>query len=388
MPHSEVRTPLQRDRMPECAVLLHSTSRPSARVFWPTALLAVDRHFPLEVCAGRWYFSFDRDDDGVLPGMLAMLRHQPVLIERGDHSGNGTRSGWGADMLVDLRTVREPWVWHVMDDLGFAEPLPAASLAALLQLAEQLNASTIAINEGLVTNNGTTGWWRNKATPQTMPPHLAEALPGVALWRAQATAPDGQDCCRTPFVVQQNFGLWHRATLEWTLRLLRPSVTPNNWELVWNIWGLIKGFVKQHNLDLSAAYALRENAYALEFLRPGPLQAVLDIAHQGELKRGFCACAWLRMVTRLGVVDGDGMAVGGVALPNGSHQLLRDRNYAWCRASAPRHVGAGAGGDEEDTAADRSLWRQLPGSPPGCGCPERCTRECGCAAAAARRAGG
>ena len=51
-------------------------------------------------------------------------------------------------------------------------PLPAASLTALLQLAEQLNASTIAINEGLITNNGTTGWWRGKATPQTVPPHL------------------------------------------------------------------------------------------------------------------------------------------------------------------------------------------------------------------------
>lgn len=375
--------------MPACAVLLHSTSRPAARVFWPTSLLAVDRHFPLEVCAGRWYFSFDRDVDGVLPVLLATLRRRPVLIERGGHSSNDSRAGWGADMLTDLRRVREPWVWQVLDDVGFAEPLPAASLAALLQLAEQLNASTIAINEGLVTNNGTGGWWRGKATPQALPPHVAAALPGMALWRAQATAPDGRDCCRTPFVVQQNFALWRRATLEWTLLPLRPSVTPNNWELIWNVWGLVRGFVQQHHLDLSAAYALRENAYALEFLRPSPLQAVLDIAHQGELKRGFCACVWLRMVTRLGVVDSDGVAVGGVGLPNGSKRLLLDRNYAWCRATATRHLG---GGEEEDlTAADNSVWRQLPGSPPGCGCPDRCKRECGCAArasgSATRRAG-
>ena len=65
-----------------CAVLLHSRSGASSQSFWEESLMAVDLHFPLQVCSGKWYFSYDRLMTGTLmessqlcfPGLFILQR--------------------------------------------------------------------------------------------------------------------------------------------------------------------------------------------------------------------------------------------------------------------------------------------------------------------------
>ena len=107
---------------------MHSSSRPSSVLFWPQALLQIDRFFPLSVCSGRWYFSYNTDDGNSLPPILAKLYSPPVLIRR----GSAESETWSEAMLADLGEVKEQYVFHVMDDLAIPDPLDADTMASVV----------------------------------------------------------------------------------------------------------------------------------------------------------------------------------------------------------------------------------------------------------------
>ena len=144
---------------------MHSSSRPSSILFWPQALLQIDRFFPLSVCSSRWYFSYDTDDGDILPPILAKLYSPPVLIRRGIARNEGEVSSWSEAMLVDLNQVEEEYVFHVMDDLAIPDPLDADTMGSLVRAAAELGAANV-------------GLWSFNFIPKLGRPELVAPPPG------------------------------------------------------------------------------------------------------------------------------------------------------------------------------------------------------------------
>ena len=67
----------------ECCLFVHSTGRAEALPFWRQLLIAIDRHWPFDACAG-FYFSLDADDEAeaALATLLPLLSKPPTLIRR------------------------------------------------------------------------------------------------------------------------------------------------------------------------------------------------------------------------------------------------------------------------------------------------------------------
>lgn len=273
-----------------CTVLVHSSGRAESRVFWAEILFAVDRHFPLSVCSFSWYFSYD-GPPRELDNITKQLTHAPRLIHR------PVQKGWVGAMRHDLSSIHERWIFHLMDDTSIPDLIPASTIRALVEAAKHLNASTIAINAFLHK-----GFWQRAGNaavllPRTvLPGPLEAAMPGIRMWRASIVP-------RTRFVMQQNFALWERDALYWSLSPFKEGANPANWEMGWNNWKYVSGLLKKSKLALSLDRELRERAHVLEFVRPHVLQGVYDVGHHGLIKSAWCACSWLRMLTRLGMIQ-------------------------------------------------------------------------------------
>ena len=121
------------------AILVHSTSRDAARPFWPLILRGVDRHFPPQRCS--FYFSTDAED-AELRALMRSLRTPPTLLVRSSDASHG----WAASLLEDLKSIREPWVFHLADDVLLPDPISVWSIDAILDVAQRHNASLITLH--------------------------------------------------------------------------------------------------------------------------------------------------------------------------------------------------------------------------------------------------
>ena len=133
--------------------------------------------------------------------------------------------------------------------------------------------------------------------------------------------------------------------------------------------------------------AVAARAYALEYVGASALQAVIEIGHEGLIKPGWCACAWLRQRARLRLVgDRHSLSSLGRATLNGStwvsdsapkdgRQYLNDPRYAWC------HRESATSEPSEDARFAHDLRATQ-----GCTC-HRCRGACGCRTAGAMNVG-
>ena len=293
----------------------------------------MDLHFPLSVCGGRWYFSYESDSHDELPNLLAALTHPPVLIRRGAGAGSAS-SAWSGALAHDLQQVREPWIFHLMDDAAIAEKVPPAALASVLDAASYLNASLVGLYRFMYAS------WNSRRLPlqrAPLPEALAGVLGGISLWRASE---------HSRFVVQQNFALWRTDVLLRSLVTVGKGASPQQWEKAWN------DGPNRNEL-------VRTSAYVAQYAQPHSLQGILDAGHRGRIISGWCGCAWARAMTCLGL---DSRAASHdtfhsshpmTALP--AHNLLQSPHYSWCTRA-------------------RSGCNELR-APPGCSCDlcRRCT---------------
>jgi hypothetical protein len=90
-------------------------------------------------------------------------------------------------------------------------------------------------------------------------------------------------------VVQQNFALWRRDALAWTLRDAGPQSNPHEWEA---------RFANYANL---IRWPGASQALAVWFRGPDGMLGVEDTSSLGRIKGGFPACTWLRAASRVGL---------------------------------------------------------------------------------------
>jgi len=273
-----------------CAVLLHSSDRMEARPFWRPTLVTLDRHFPPGLC--DLHFSYGTADVEVR-AILNGLQQPFTLIRRGD---GDQLLGWSGALLKDLeRLTAYRWIFHLMDDAIIPDPISRFSISTVLDVARRRNASTIALYRRTLNfwhrmrGNHTQGAADHVSLPLALvDTAVVASAPGVysALDFYRASI---RKSALSSLVVQQNFALWRRDALAWTLREAGDQAGPHQWE------ARFSGFWQLHEWPGSS------QALAVWYRGLDGMLGVEDIGHRGRIKEGFAACAWIRAATRVGL---------------------------------------------------------------------------------------
>ena len=353
-----LRHDTQEDACPACVLLVHSSDRAEARAFWRESLVAVDRHFPLQACGNRWYFSIDDGSGAVaeLTSLFGALEHaapKPIIRAR----NASLAMGWVGAMRLDLSVIasemevsctspdhprRLPRVFHLMDDTALPDPIGLSVVTAIVRLAEELSASVLGLA-------GAQAFWRlpGRAIQQSLPDSVrGGALGNVTMWRAHNS---------TRFVVHQGFALWDLRVLQRTLLPFRLTASPVQWELGWN------NIRWRHSAGIGPPQTgwLQGQAYHLDFLSPTAtgLESAFEVGREGFIKSGWTACSWVRAITRLGLTTSKARRArrddlhSNESLRTLSSRItkdckayegkvfLRSPHYAACHSTPPMSVG-------------------------------------------------
>jgi hypothetical protein len=213
--------------------------------------------------------SVDEQEQLVVDLVRALnLKHTPRVIRRGSN-----HSGWADAMQMDLARITEDYVFHLMDDTLIGAELDAHTVLSLVSAAKHLDANIISLYHFSHL------FWTYHAPPLedvtvSLPSTIRRALPGL-LRRADVAS---------QFVVHQNFALWRTAFFAESLSLQRgvsSTATPQQWETRW-----FRNPTHLSVLELN-------RSFVLEYQQPHALSTVLDVGHQGRVRR-ICGCSWLR----------------------------------------------------------------------------------------------
>ena len=308
-----------------CAMLVHSSDRPSARPWWRLSLLGIDHHMP-PLCQA--YFSYDAADaDAKLA--LQGTRHPITLLRRGQAgarpaSQGHDEPGWSGAMLADLDLMSDhTWVFHVMDDALIPDKIHSESLRAVLDAAQEQNASTVSLYARSF------GFWNLKgAQPvQVVQPAMGRHAEDGGTHHRAGRLEFYRATSRSLLVIQQNFALWRRDALVTTLRRVGPKASPAMWETQLERLSPSRRETAWPDI-LSALVVVDAN---------GPADALLgveDVASQGQVKDGASRCAWIRFADRLGIASD--------AAPGGGNTPFEwpGASYAFCTVRGA--VGDGA----------------------------------------------
>ena len=291
-----------------CALLLHSSDRREARAFWRPLLQSVDRHFPPDLCT--LVFSYDFDEAAARAAVRRLS--QPFRLLR-----RGRRSDWAPSLIDDLDRLEHRWIFHLMDDAIVPDPLSRHSLSAVLDAAVSHNASTVSLYRRSF------GFWSANGRAQ-----LSRALsltvysaPGIGLLQRTQLDFFSPSFERSMMVLNQNFALWQRTELRRALSMVPSSLSPAGWELSFD--PPHKG--RRRSFDI-------QRALVVKYVNgTDGMEGIEDTAHNGSLKAGWSACAWMRAASRLGLPYD--------ALPGGAH-FARQPGYSFC--SIDGAIGDGA----------------------------------------------
>ena len=304
----------------KCAVLLHSSDRNESRPFWRPVLVTLDRHFPPGLC--DLHFSYgvaDAEAHAVLDGL-----QQPfALIRRGD---GDQLLGWSGALLKDLeRLTAYNWIFHLMDDAIIPDPISRLSISAVLDVARRSNASTIALNYRAIYY-----WLRHTVLHHQGATGHVELFPLALVTSSEVASAPGVNSTLnfyraslgkftfSRFVVQQNFALWRRDALAWTLRDAGAQTSPHEWEA---------RFANYANL---VKWPGASQALAVWFRGPDGMMGVEDSSSLGRIKGGFPACAWLRAASRVGLSPD--------SVPGGK-EAASQTGYRFCYADGMHGLG-------------------------------------------------
>ena len=119
-------------------------------------------------------------------------------------------------------------------------------------------------------------------------------------------------------MVQQNFALWRRDALAWTLRDAGAQSSPHEWEA---------RFANYANL---VKWPGASQALAVWFRGPDGMMGVEDSSSLGRIKGGFPACAWLRAASRVGLSPD--------SVPGGK-EAASQTGYRFCYADGMHGLG-------------------------------------------------
>ena len=318
-----------------CAVLVHSSDRLTARPFWRPMALAVDRHFPAGICDA--FFSYESAD---AEAQRAIFGLNFSLLRRGKHN----RDEWVSDLRADLKLLRTyRWIFHLCDDALIPDPISQLSIHAVLDVAQRHNASLVSLYRRSY------GFWSMNGKVANLARRYAITIRPLASGVKVELEFFSPHFDRSYMVVHQNFALWQREDLEWALSLVPPSTSPTSWE---------RAFDPSHRWRRTAFESSLKRALVVHYVRGADgMQGVEDTAHNGSIKHGWAACAWLRAASRLGIPS-DSLAGGA--------RFASEPGYSFCRLDAA--VGDG---------------RWLLHATPGCTCgrtyPDKPqTVSCGC----------
>lgn len=212
----------------ECAFLVHSSDRSSSRRFWNYTLASTVAFVPVQICSA-WYFTYDYDNGGELPGIVAQIEPpslRPHLIRRGDllahdrnHSGHRSLyhahkpyksnapppswwETWSGAIQLDLTQVKEKWVFHVMDDTLIPGPIKATALTSILRAAAGLNASYVNLHNSTWRRCLESGQVMHRLKPQEHEEARLEELQkthAIELWLAGTCSTQrANDHCTCP----------------------------------------------------------------------------------------------------------------------------------------------------------------------------------------------
>ncbi len=315
-----------------CAVLLHSSDRLAARPFWRPLALSIDRHFPAGICDA--YFSYESADDAAAQAIAGL---NFTLLRRGNSNE------WVSSLRTDLDLLQAyRWIFHLCDDALIPDPISHLSISAVLDVAQRHNASLISLYRR------SHGFWSMNGRFPDLTRQYTVTLRPVAPGRQVELHFFSPHFSRSQMVVHQNFALWQRQDLQWALSLVPPSTSPTSWERAFDPQHFGRRYV--YNSSLSRALVVRYVGGA------DGMQGVEDTAHNGSLKQGWAACAWLRAASRLGL---------RIEMLPGGASFASDPGYSFCQLAGAVGVG---------------LW--LLHATPGCTCGrvhgDRQTVSCGC----------
>ena len=348
-----------------CATLIHSTGRAESRIFWPSILRGIDRHFPAPC---NVYFSFD--DDGSeqlameLQTALRGLRVPPTLIARRDGpiTSSTNHSQWAASLLHDFRTVTEPWVFHFADDVVLPEAVNPWSIEAVLRVARDGGTGNVSLihlaNSSFPIWHGTADWnvaaARQYLVRVETPPARAYNTPTAAV--SASASPHDSSVSASPheppstlefyrpwkskrgfsrYVVSQQPCLFSRAAAIDLLRTVPRNTTPQEWEAHYN------QIFHEAPVETVGLVSLLERALTVRYASADALQYVVDVGHAGGVRRGWGVCVWQHAAIQLGLSP---VSIPIAKLPNATRwhswservgsSRYNDSSYAFCRAPA------------------------------------------------------
>ena len=302
---------------PTCAILIHSTSRDAARPFWPLILRGVDRHFPPQRCS--FYFSTDAED-AELRALMRSLRTPPTLLVRSSDASHG----WAASLLEDLKLIREPWVFHLADDVLLPDPISVWSIDAILDVAQRHNASLITLH-----NESFNIWFGG--SPKLYSQRLVDNS-SISVRRGVSSLefyrPSIGHTKPSRYVVNQQFSLFQTRSLTALLEAVPGNTTPQEWEGLYNH----KNRARESNMDILS------RALAVRYLSGDALNFVLEVGHAGLVRRGWGLCLLQHMAIQVGLHPASfpiaPLPLSGKFTWSQRHPL-EDRFYAFCRTRAP-----------------------------------------------------
>mmetsp|Transcript_33792 Transcript_33792/g.88944 ORF Transcript_33792/g.88944 Transcript_33792/m.88944 type:complete len:331 (-) Transcript_33792:147-1139(-) len=280
-----------------CALLVHSSDRAEVRPYWRPLLLAVDRHFPRDVC--DTHFSYDVDDEAAIQ-VIAGLTQPVTLISR------GKTLDWMLAMVHDLRRLQSyRWIFHLMDDAFIPDPISYESISMVLSVAEAHNASLVSLHHASFS------YWNGRGSLPLKVEYKKEVISAPGL--SAALEFYSPNLGRSNFIYSQNFGLWQRDSLERAFSLVNPNAGPVDWEGAYN---------PKHQLRRTAVRDDLVRALTVRYARGADgMQGVTDTSHSGRLKAGWGACSYLRTAARL--------QISPSIVPDGSY-FARQPGYSFC----------------------------------------------------------
>ena len=261
-------------------------------------------------------------------------------------------------MLDDVRRIKEPWIFHLADDIVLPDAVNAWSVDTILDAAVRRNVSLVSLADVSF------GIWFSNSTSRSRPLLVDVRDPPAALSSVSGRVAAG---CSSPvsalefyrphhrshYVVHQQPCLFARAALIALLELVPDDTSPQEWESLYN----------QAATKRRVGHLL-ERALTVRYATADALQQAAEVGHGGSLRRGWGLCVWQHAALQLGLPPA---ALPIVELPPGrwgysQRNPLNDSGYSFCRVRADGVDGAASGATEPEGAVSTATHHEAPGA--------------------------